>query len=120
MRAERGRLTVCRVDEVPEDGMAAFRVDGLTVPVLVVRHGGRIAAVSGMCPHEDVELEGGHLDELALAEGGQRLRVVCPGHGYCFDVDTGACVPDGRLRLPRYRTTVADGVVVIELFPPEP
>jgi nitrite reductase (NADH) small subunit len=86
--------------------MAAFDVDGLAAPVLIVRRGPSVRATSGICPHEVVELEGGHVDGN---------EIVCPGHGYHFDLDSGACTPDPRLCLPTYQTTVEAGDVWIEL-----
>lgn len=85
---------VCGVAEVPVGGMRAFPVEGLAVPVLVADLGGGVyAASSGICPHEDVALEEG---ELVGA------RVVCPGHGYEFDLTTGRCAHDRTLQLRRY------------------
>ena len=87
-------VRVCRVADVPVGWMRAFRVTGLGVPVLVADLGaGRYAASSGICPHEDVMLEGGDL------EAG---RVTCPGHGYEFDLETGRCAHDPALRLRRF------------------
>ena len=102
-----GRLRVCRVTEVPEDGMAAFDVEGMAVPVLVVRRGDAVKATSGICPHEVVELVDGSLDGN---------RVICHGHGYEFDLDTGECSTGTSLCLPVYPTVVEDGEVWIELF----
>ena len=86
--------------------MAEFDVDGVAVPVLVVRRGQEWKASSGICPHEVVHLRKGSLDGNV---------VICPGHGYRFDLDSGACAPDPRLCLPIYRTSVVDGEVWIEL-----
>lgn len=93
-------VRVCAVAEVPAGGMRAFRVEGLAIPVLVADlGGGRYAASSGICPHEDVALEGGD-----LVAG----RVVCPGHGYEFDLTTGRCAHDAALTLRRFPIKVVD------------
>lgn len=102
MRAGRGApmswIRVCAVEEVPPGSMRAFRVEGLTIPVLVADlGGGRYAASSGICPHEDVELAGGDFDGL---------RVTCPGHAYEFDMVTGQCAHDRSLRLRRFAVAV--------------
>jgi nitrite reductase/ring-hydroxylating ferredoxin subunit len=60
-----------------------------------------------MCPHEDVSLEGGDQRDT---------RVTCPGHGYEFDLATGRCTHDPDLRLRRYRVTVEDGALYIDLL----
>jgi nitrite reductase/ring-hydroxylating ferredoxin subunit len=101
------RARVCRVDDVPAGAMAAFTVAGVTWPVLATRLHGEIVATAGVCPHEDVGLADGDLDGACL---------TCPGHGYRFDVTTGACEHDPRLRLKRYRVTIIDGDVWIDLL----
>ena len=70
------RVRVCRVADVPEGSVRAVQVPGVTWPVLVTRLGGELIATAGVCPHEDVSLEGGELD------GG---TIVCPGHAWEFD-----------------------------------
>lgn len=90
------RRKVCRLDDIPEGEVRAFDVEGLIVPVLVARIGGRYLATSGMCPHEDVELDGGDLDEC---------WITCPGHAYQFHLEDGRCAHDPDLRLPVYRAS---------------
>jgi 3-phenylpropionate/trans-cinnamate dioxygenase ferredoxin subunit len=101
------RLRVCRVDEVPPGTMRAFPLDGITIPILVTNLDGVLLATSSMCPHEDVSLEGGDLDDG---------RVICPGHGYELDLATGACTHDPALRLKTYRCQVVDGELFVELL----
>lgn len=88
--------------------MASFEVEGMAVPVLVARVDGEIHATSGMCPHEDVELAGGCV---------VGREIMCPGHGYFFDIGTGACTPNPELVLPVYRVIVEDDEVWIDLMP---
>ena len=101
------RARLARVDEIPPGAMAAFVVPGVTWPVLATRLGSEIVATAGVCPHEDVSLADGDLDGA---------RLTCPGHGYQFDVRTGACVHDPRLELRRYRVTIIDDEVWIDLL----
>jgi nitrite reductase/ring-hydroxylating ferredoxin subunit len=56
----------------------------------VVEHDGSLVAHASVCPHRL-----GPLDESPLAEG----RVVCPWHGYTFDVVTGRECRGRKLRL---------------------
>ena len=100
------RLRVCRVDEVPPGARRAVAVAGLAWPVLVVNLDGELLITAGVCPHEDVDLTGGDLDDGAI---------TCPGHGYQFDLRTGRCTHDARLVLPRYRAHVIGDDVWIDL-----
>jgi nitrite reductase/ring-hydroxylating ferredoxin subunit len=101
------RLRVCCADEIAPGQTRGFDVPGLAVPVLVANLDGEYLAASSMCPHEDVSLLGGKR---------KGAMVICPGHGYRFDLRTGACSHDATLCLPRYRVTVIDGEVYVELI----
>ncbi len=103
------RVRVCRVSDVRPDEVNAFRVGGVTWPVIVTRmpDTGELVATPGVCPHEDVSLADGYLDGNTL---------VCPGHGYGFDLQTGKCRHDASLVLRRYVITVVDDEVWVDLL----
>lgn len=98
---------VCAAAEVAPGQIKAFFVSGLDRPVLVANLDGRYVATASICPHEDVSLEGGD------REG---TRIICPGHGYQFDLVTGVCAHDPDLRLPTYRVSVKAGNIYIDLI----
>jgi nitrite reductase/ring-hydroxylating ferredoxin subunit len=98
-------VAVARTTEIPV-GKGRF-VDTGAVAVAVFNAGrGRFCAVSALCPHEDGPLAEGWL------EGD---TVVCPWHGFDFDVATGACRVADDLSIGVYRTRVTNGVVEVEL-----
>jgi toluene monooxygenase system ferredoxin subunit len=98
------RVKVCSIGDVAEGQPRAFRVAGVTWPVMITQLHGELIATPGVCPHEDVSLANGHLDGDLL---------VCPGHGYEFDLHTGKCVHDPGLELRRYKITrIADEIWV--------
>ncbi|HUJ57336.1 MAG TPA: Rieske 2Fe-2S domain-containing protein [Kofleriaceae bacterium] len=101
------RVRVCRLAEVAPGVLRAFRVAGVTWPVIVTIVDGELRAVPGVCPHEDVELAGGELDGATI---------VCPGHGYRFDLRTGQCAHDPALELRRYPITLVGDEVWIDLL----
>jgi nitrite reductase/ring-hydroxylating ferredoxin subunit len=97
-------------DEVPRVVAAAGRA------WVVREHAGELVVHAADCPHL-----GGPLDEADLdAEG----CVVCPWHGYRFDVRTGRSCDGRRLALPaapRLRINPASEEVTLELpAAPEP
>ncbi|MCX5748146.1 MAG: Rieske 2Fe-2S domain-containing protein [Proteobacteria bacterium] len=89
-------MFVCRLADVAAGELRPFRVIGVTWPVIVTIVDGQLVAVPGVCPHEDVELCDGEL---------VGSRIVCPGHGWGFDVHTGACAASPGLELRRYPIT---------------
>jgi nitrite reductase/ring-hydroxylating ferredoxin subunit len=75
--------------------------------VLVARVDGVVVATASVCPHEDVSLADGSY---------QAGRVTCPGHGYEFDMRTGACAHDRHMHLRRYRVTIVGDEVWVDLL----
>src|SRR5262245_20225570 len=67
---------------------------------------GRFYACGAICPHEDGPLAEGWL------EGG---AVICPWHGFDFDLGTGLCKVAEGLSVPVYPARVADGAVEVDL-----
>jgi nitrite reductase/ring-hydroxylating ferredoxin subunit len=101
------RVRVCRVDQIAEGEHRGFAVPGVTWPILVARLGGEIIATAGVCPHEDVSLIAGELEHGAI---------VCPGHGYHFDLRSGRCAHDAHLVLRRYKVRLVGDDVYVDLL----
>lgn len=101
------RVRVCRLADVVPGELRAFAVAGVTWPVLVTYVDGALVAVPGVCPHEDVALVDGELDEGTL---------TCPGHAYRFDLRTGRCGHDATLELRRYPITLVGDEVWVDLL----
>jgi nitrite reductase/ring-hydroxylating ferredoxin subunit len=101
------RLRVCRVDEVVAGEIRTFEVPGEEWPVLVTILEHELIATPGVCPHRDVE----------LADYGELCGAVltCRAHGYEFDLRTGRCTDDPRLRMQRYPVTVIDDEVWVDI-----
>ena len=101
------RVRVCRLADVVPGEVRAFAVAGVTWPVLVTYVDGALVAVPGVCPHEDVGLADGELDDGVI---------VCPGHAYRFDLRTGKCEHDATLALRRYPLTLVGDEVWVDLL----
>ena len=101
------RVRVCSRHEIGEGQLRAFAVSGVTWPVIVTIVDGEILACPGVCPHEDVALWGGELVGATL---------VCPGHGYRFDLHTGRCKHDPELELRRYPVTLVGDEIWVDLL----
>jgi nitrite reductase (NADH) small subunit len=98
-------VRVARTSDIPV-GKGCF-VESCAIPVAVFNAGqGRFRAVSALCPHEDGPLADGWLEGDA---------VVCPWHGFDFDLATGACRVSDGLSIAVYRTRVSNGMVEVEL-----
>ena len=96
--------TVCRVGELAEGQGRTVVVDERLVAIFLVN--GEYRAIDDLCPHQ-----GASLGEGTLHDG----RVICPWHGWMFDVTTGACfrVPGISVRVHPVR--VAGSAVEVEI-----
>src|SRR2546430_3910150 len=65
-------------------------------------------AIQNRCPHEGGALSGGTLD------GGD---VICPLHGYRFNLETGACSTDPALRAKIFALVPHAGGFTVEARP---
>jgi toluene monooxygenase system ferredoxin subunit len=101
------QVRVCRLADVSAGELRAFAVKGMTWPVIVTIVGCELVALPGVCPHEDVGLVDGELEGST---------VICPGHGYRFDLHTGRCAHDAGLALRRYPVTVIGDEIWVELL----
>jgi len=98
-------VRVASVGEIPVGRGKSVEVDG--IPIAVFNAGsGQYQALSGACPHE-----GGPLADGALLGD----SVVCPWHGFDFDVRTGACDVAPDLSVSVYPVRVAESDILVEL-----
>lgn len=97
-------VKVGRADDLAEGQGTLARVDGQRIAIFHV--GGRYYALEATCPHEGGPLADG------VIEG---ARVLCPWHGYDFDLKTGACGLEPGLRVLTYPVKVQDGDLLIEM-----
>ena len=78
--------------EIAEGSAKLVRLD--RDEVAVFKHQGQLCAIQNTCPHE-----GGQLCKGWIEEG----EVVCPLHGYKFDLKTGACSTDPKLKAQTFK-----------------
>ncbi len=84
---ENAAKPVMVVDELQEGTSKALTMNGTEVAVF--RCGNQLYALQNRCPHAGGSLADG------TVEGDE---VICPLHGYRFNIRTGACVTDPALR----------------------
>ena len=92
-------IRVCAQAELPPTGQVReFSAAGRALCVANVD--GQICVLDGTCPHE-----GGPLGEGSIEDG----RVVCPWHGYAFDVHTGQASDDPEVKAEILESKVESG-----------
>ena len=101
-----------------------FAVEDLEVGVF--RVGDRVVAYENICPHAGGPVCQGKIfnrvEELLTTEKkslglrfSTRRNIVCPWHGYEFDIETGCHQGDRAVRLKPVKVDVREGQIVIGL-----
>ena len=90
-------VRICSESELPSEGEVCEMASGR---LCVARVGGEIAVLDNICPHQE-----GPLGQGMVEDG----RVVCPYHGWAFDVKTGAALHDPGEKAHVYESVVKDG-----------
>jgi nitrite reductase/ring-hydroxylating ferredoxin subunit len=122
------RVVVAPLDEFPPDSRRIVRVGGREIGVF--RVGERFYAVRNRCPHQGApvcvgrvspRIMSGRPGEFAL-DGGAPL-LVCPWHGWQYDLASGQSYSPGDPRVKSYGVSVASGEelvagpYVVETYP---
>jgi nitrite reductase/ring-hydroxylating ferredoxin subunit len=104
--------------DVERDGRAIARIDGREIGVVRDPLSGELHGVRNRCPHSGAPLcLGTVVDRATGAPGAYELsgRTVlrCPWHGWEYDLETGACLDDDRMRAAVYAVRVENGRVLV-------
>jgi nitrite reductase (NADH) small subunit len=118
------KFRVVPVDEIPESGGVLVEAAGKEIGIFKL--GGRLYAYENRCAHQSGPVCTGEIlgrTELVLNERGEvleerldesQMRLVCPWHGWEYDITTGEAAHDRRLRLRRFEVSVDDGIVYVD------
>ena len=90
--------------ELKEGQMKRLQVSGRSI--LLVRQYGQVFGVSNSCPHMGCSLDKGILREYL---------VMCPCHGWKFDIRNGKYEENEAIALVSYRCMIQNGKVYVEI-----
>jgi nitrite reductase (NADH) small subunit len=114
------RLSICRLEELAPGERRIVAVGGTEIGVFNLS--GRVVAYRNLCPHQGAPVCLGRWGGTTIPSPpgeyvyGRRRRVlVCPWHGWEFDLETGQNLFGGRERLSRVPVSIEDGTVVVHL-----
>jgi nitrite reductase (NADH) small subunit len=98
-------VRVAGTEDIAVGQGALIEVDGVTLAVFNAG-GGRFHATSPLCPHEDGPLAEGWIEGDV---------VVCPWHGFDFELGTGQCRVDDELTIAVYKLRVMGSSIEVDL-----
>ena len=122
-RSSRERETRLPLEEAPAEGaVTVLEVGGHRVGLYQVE--GSLYALADRCPHRGAPLCAGamatpvEVRDGVLALGPRGSVVRCPWHKWDYDIATGRCLVDERLRVRRYAVRLEGEEVVVSLDRP--
>jgi nitrite reductase/ring-hydroxylating ferredoxin subunit len=118
--ANRQREARLPLDQTPPEGtLRLIEIGGHGVGLTQVD--GHLHAIANRCPHRGAPICSGRITtpievrdgELTLGNRASLLR--CPWHKWEFEIVTGQCVVDPRLRVRKYAVRVEGDEIVVSL-----
>jgi nitrite reductase/ring-hydroxylating ferredoxin subunit len=106
-------VRLCAVDDIPDDGSAAFvaEIDDRKIAVMAIRKNGNVFVYENECPHVGAPLD--FRPGEFLTDDGE--NIICSTHAALFRIEDGECI-DGPCfgdRLTQINVEVRDGSVYI-------
>ncbi|MGH3042240.1 MAG: Rieske (2Fe-2S) protein [Gaiellaceae bacterium] len=120
MTRARRRVGAFPLDDLPPGERRIVGLGGLEVGVFNL--GDRLVAYRNYCPHQGAPVCLGRVGGTALpSEPGEYVYgrhgriLVCPWHGWEFDLDTGRVLFNARARLAAIEVTVEEDMVILHV-----
>jgi nitrite reductase/ring-hydroxylating ferredoxin subunit len=115
-------IAVGKLADIPDGDYRIFSVDQLEVGIF--RTGSKVLAYENVCPHAGGPVCQGKIfnkvEEIITSDKksaglrfGKARHIVCPWHGYEYDLLTGAHPGDPSLRLTPVKVSVRDGQIYV-------
>ena len=97
----REMIRICAESELPAEGEVCEMAGGR---LCVARVNGEISVLDNFCPHSE-----GPLGQGMIEDG----KVVCPFHGWAFDLKTGETDQSNQLKATIFESVVKDGELLV-------
>jgi NAD(P)H-dependent nitrite reductase small subunit len=108
MESIEGFTKLCKYDELKEKSGKRFFVDDVEIALFKVNN--EVFALSNICPHQKT-----HLMHEGFIEDD---KVICPIHGWQFELSTGNLAPD-RKGLDSYEVKIIGDEIYVKVIKKE-
>jgi nitrite reductase (NADH) small subunit len=104
MSENSGWIDLCDVSQVPLTGGAYVTAGNRALAVF--RDGQAVVVLDDACPHAGGSLSAGGIDDGC---------VICPWHGWAFELSSGQCPDNRQIAVRRHEARVVAGRVQVRL-----
>ena len=119
-----GVHTVAKTSQISDRDPLVVTVEGCTIGIFKLN--GKYYAYENECPHEGGPvIEGltiGHIEckitpngRVSESQSETKRDIVCPWHGVPYDMETGVCTADDRMRLVAHDVIVEGDDVKVKV-----
>jgi 3-phenylpropionate/trans-cinnamate dioxygenase ferredoxin subunit len=119
------RTVALPLAELPPGTSTTVKAFGTTVAVFNVE--GQVFALSNHCPHHGGPLCHGRISGAVLPSQPYEYRygregrvLICPWHGWEFDIESGRTIFDPAVRVKIYEARIEEGEIVLTRRRTEP
>jgi nitrite reductase/ring-hydroxylating ferredoxin subunit len=117
-------VAIAKLSDIPDGDYRVFAIEALEVGIF--RTGSKVLAYENVCPHAGGPVCQGKIfhkvEEVITPDKksaglrfGKARHIVCPWHGYEFDLATGCHPGDPALRLTPVKVAVREGQIYVSL-----
>jgi nitrite reductase (NADH) small subunit len=104
-------LDACALEDIPVDCGVAALLAGRQIAIVRVGEGDRLYGISNFDPFSDAFV----IARGIVGDRAGRPKIASPIYKQSFDLETGACLDDPKVRLPVYAVRVCDGRVEVQI-----
>ena len=104
-------LDACALEDIPVDCGVAALLAGRQIAIVRVGDGDRLYAISNFDPFSDAFV----IARGIVGDRAGRPKIASPIYKQSFDLESGACLDDPKVRLPVYAVRVRDGRVEVQV-----
>ena len=104
-------LDACALADIPVGCGVAVLLRGRQIALIRPGEGEAVFALSNYDPFSEAFV----IARGIVGDAAGRLKIASPIYKQSFDLETGACLDDGAVRLPIYPVRVRDGRVEVRL-----
>jgi nitrite reductase/ring-hydroxylating ferredoxin subunit len=98
------KIVVCQEQELSEGAVKSIRI--LARTIAVIRINGELYGLEADCKHMRASIARGKIEGLTI---------TCPGHGWQYDIKSGACLNEPWAKLKTFPVIVERGQVYVEV-----